>query len=69
VELTCGTCVIVSESKISLENQRTNWRRGRDSNPRYGYPYNGPREWHDPSANNAGCEPLIWTYFRVSGAQ
>jgi hypothetical protein len=37
VELTCGTCVIISESKISLEKQGTSWRSKWDSNPRSGW--------------------------------
>ena len=42
--LTRGTSATISESKISPEKQGTAWRRGRDSNPRYGYPYNGFRD-------------------------
>src|SRR5262245_46441430 len=42
--LSRGTSAIISESEISLGKQRTSWRRGWDSNPRYGYPYNGFRD-------------------------
>jgi hypothetical protein len=38
VRLSCGFSGIISESRIYLEKQWTSWRRGWDSNPRYGYP-------------------------------
>jgi len=41
--LTRGYPAIFPVGKISLEKQRTSGRRGWDSNPRYGYPYNGFR--------------------------
>ena len=44
VGLTCGTRAIIYQRKISLKKQWTSWRRGWDSNPRYGYPYNGFRD-------------------------
>ena len=52
VGLTRGYFAIIVDGKISLQKQRTSWRRGWDSNPRYGYPYNGFRDrpirplWH-----------------------
>jgi hypothetical protein len=49
------------------------WRRGWDSNPRYGYPYNGFRDRYlklglGPGAKCilGGYGSLIWTYFRAS---
>jgi S-adenosylmethionine hydrolase len=35
--------ILIPESRILLQKQKTSWRRGWDSNPRYGYPYNGFR--------------------------
>jgi hypothetical protein len=43
-ELTCGHFAIIPASLFSPQKQQTSWRRGWDSNPRYGYPYNGFRD-------------------------
>ena len=49
---TSGHFATISPSLFSLQKQQTSWRRGWDSNPRYGYPYNGFRDrpirplWH-----------------------
>jgi hypothetical protein len=43
VRLSRGTSGTTPKLRISLEKRLTSWRRGWDSNPRYGYPYNGFR--------------------------